>query len=600
MRRLAALCLTTVVAAFPAALAFAAQSPATSTPLDAALALVPKDAVAFVVVPNPKQASDDAQQCIERMNVQGGALVGRPIDQLKALFGVSASFDDKGPIALAIMGTAASAADRSPPRYILSVPTTDATAFIEGNLAKAPEVAPDAYRLASGDVVYAKAGVHHVHLSSDSATLGAYAPGEGIGATVRGSLGARGSALLSKGDIVAWSGRAAIQSAVRTAAEQAAGQMPSDAPFAAQATEWRTAATKLLEGVDSGLLVFELDALGLGIRSFATFAPESELARLTVGGKDREARFDRVPKQPFYFVARADIDGLGGIGALEALLAKLPGTPALPAWLAAAKDSVRAMQLGIFPSKLGLAAGGLLNDSSLFLESERPDAVRDQLKSAILSLKGEQGGLRREPTWEADRSLKSGDVADAFEVTETVVSTKDANPVDLSMVRMLTQAIYGSRGLVGFVKRQQDGVVMTFSQRADVLERTTKTAGGAASLASDATIAAYREWLIDRPDLGRADVEIYVGLGQFGKLIKQVMTLVPGGAQAPVIDIPTSIEPLAFAIEVDKGTVETAAVVPSGALSFAVSGMMTQMMSRPAQPASQQPRQQQQPAGGGR
>ena len=45
------------------------------------------------------------------------------------------------------------------------------------------------------------------------------------------------------------------------------------------------------------------------------------------------------------------------------------------------------------------------------------------------------------------------------------------------------------------------------------------------------------------------------------------------------------IEPLAFALEVDKGTVETAAVIPSGALSFAVSGMISQAMGR-MQPAA--------------
>jgi hypothetical protein len=547
--------------------------------LDAALALVPKGAIAFVIVPNPKRASDDLEQCIERMNRPEATLGGRPIDQLKARLGISASFDDKGPMAISVL---APASGSDTPLFVASVPATDPKAFLEGNFTKAIEVADNAYRTSDGTVLYGRAGERHAHLSNDAKTLQDFAPGDGVGLTVRSRLGERGAALLNKGDIVAWAGRDAIQSAVRTAADEAAKEMPSDAPFAAQANEFRVTATRLFEGLDDGLLVVDLDPLGAGIRSFARFAEGSELASLTAGGKDREPRFDRIPGQPFYFAGRIDIDGLGGAAALERLLSKLPGAPALPIWLAKAKDSVRAMQLAIFPSKLALAAGGLLNDSSLFLESTSPDTVRDGLREAILSLKGEQGGLRKEPSWESDRKLKSGDVADAFEVTETVVSSKDANPVDLSMTRMITQAIYGSRGLVGFVKRGSDGVTMTFSQRVDVLERSTKTTSGGASLAKDPTIAAYREWLIDRPEVGRADVEVYIGVGQFGKLFQQVLTLVPGGDQIQAPQIPTSVEPVAMAMEVDSGTVETAIVIPSGVFALAFDQIRAQLTGQPS------------------
>ncbi|MBL9120700.1 MAG: hypothetical protein JNL80_12395 [Phycisphaerae bacterium] len=564
----------------------ATPAPAATTkadPLDAALALIPKDAIAFVVVPNPKRASDDLQQCLERMNRPEASLGGRPIDQAKAYFGMSASFDDKAPLVLSVFR---GATEGGPARMLLSLPATDPKAFLDGNLTKAPEIAPDAYRTADGQLVYGRAGERHAHLAPDPETVRGYAPGEGIGLTIRSRLGERGTILLGKGDLVAWAGSDAIRPALRTASERAANEMPSDAPFAAQANEMRATATRLLEGLDDGLLAIDVDPLGLGVRTFAKFADGSELAGLTAGGKDREPRFDRVPKQPFYAAGRIDIDGLGGGSALEALLAKLPGTPGLPTWLSKAKDSVRAIQLGIFPSKLALAAGGLLNDSVLFLETAQPDLVRDGLREAILSLKGEQGGLRREPTWEADRTLKSGDVADAFEVAETVVSSKDTNPVDLSMRRMITQGIYGSRGLVGFVKRQQDGVTMTFSQRADVLDRATKTASGAPSLSGDPVIGAYREWLIDRPDKGRADVELYIGVGQFGKLFKQVLTLVPGGDQMQAPDIPTSVEPVAFALEVDSGAIESATVIPSGVLGVAFDGVKSQVMggqrSRPA------------------
>ncbi len=561
--------------------ATAAAEPARSA-LDAALALVPADAIAFVIVPNPKRASDDLQQCIERMNRPEASLGGRPIDQLKAQLGISASFDDKGPIAISVRAPSEAT---KPARIVISVPATDPKAFLAGNFVAAPDIAPDAYRRQDGMVLYGKAGANHAHLSNDADAVRNFDPGAGVGAAARARLGQRGAELLAKGDLIAWGSREAMRPALEQAATQAKDRTPGDVPFAAQAKEMQATAMKLLEGLDSGLVVVDFDPLGVGVRTFVSFAPGSELATLAAGGADHETRLDRMPKQPYYFAVRADIDGLGGIGALEALLRTLPGQPALPAWLAGAKGSVHAMQMAIYPSKMGLAVGGLLNDSALFLETDKPDAVRDGLRDAIMSMKGEIGGLRREPAWENDRHLKSGEIADAFEVTETVVAAKDASPGDLSIQRMITQGIYGSRGLVGFVKRQQGGVVMTFSQRADVLERATKTGAGGAALASDATIGAFREWLIDRPEIGRADVEGYVGVGQFGKLFQQVLTLVPGGDTMRVPQIPTSVEPVAFALEIDKGTVETALVIPSGVLAVGFDEIKRQIMGAVPGPA---------------
>jgi hypothetical protein len=551
--------------------------------LDQALALVPSDAIAFVLVPSPKRASDDLEQCIERMNRPEAALGGRPIDQLKARFGVSASFDDKGPVALSVR---APVAEGREPRMVLSLPTTDPKAFVAGNLRPAPDIAPDAYRTSDDLVVYATLGAAHVHLSTDPEAVRGFDAGAGIAEPIRARLGARGAALLEKGDILTWAGRDAIRAATASASEEAARQTPSDAPFAAQAKEMQATATRLLEGLENGLVVVDIDPLGLGLRSYATFAEGSELAGLAAGGKDRAGTFDRMPRSPFYAALRMDIDGLGGAAALERLLATVPGQPTLPAWLERSKSAIRSMQLAIYPSRMGLAVGGLLNDSALFLETDEADAVRDGIRDAILATKGESGGLRREPRWEADRTLKSGEVTDAFEIVETVIASKDTSPSDLSMQRIISQAIYGSRGFVGFVKRQRGGLVMTFSQRADVLERATKVTGGAPSLGGDAQLAAYREWLIDRPELGGADIEGFLGIGQFGKLLQQIASLIPGGEGIQLPQIPTSVEPVAAALEVDRGTVETAIVIPSGVLALGFDQIRRQLLGTGPAPAA--------------
>ncbi len=532
------------------------------SPLDAALSLVPKDAIAFVVVPSAKRASDDLQQCIERMDRPEAALGGRPIDQLKAMLGISVSFDDKGTVAIAAL---AAERDAEQPRFLLFLPTTDADAFLKGNLTALPNVATDAFQTKSGLTVYAKPAGAHVIVSNDPVALHEYVAGEGVGPAVRARLGERGAQLLAKGDVIAWAGNDALESFLGVAAKQSESQMPEGVPFADQARAMQARAFALMKGIQDGLVVADIDALGLGVRTFARFSPMSELAALTVGGTSPGRTMNRLPAQPFYLAFRMDVQGLGGIAAVEKLLKQIPGEPALPAWLAGAKSDLNAVQFAVYPSKLGIAAGGVLNDALLFIESEKPDVVRGGIRDAILATKSDSGGIRREPTWDADRTLKSGESADAFEVTETVTATGDAG--ELGVRRAISQAIFGSRGFVGFVKRAPGGIAMTFSQRADVLDRAMKigTVPGAngKSLAEDGTLKSYRSWLIEK-----ADVEGYIGVGQFGKMLQQLAAMVPGGDQATLPQIPTSVEPVAFAMEIDQGTVETALVMPSGVLGL--------------------------------
>ena len=528
--------------------------------IDAALRLVPKGSVAFVLVPNPKAMSDDLQQCIERMNRPEAAIAGRPIDQLKAMLGVAAAFDDHGPVAVALVPTEG----LNGLQPIALLPATDPDQFLKGNFTAAPDVAPDAWKAKDGTTLFAKPVGKHVALAPSADLVHAYAANDGGPAAIREHLGERASRLLAKGDVVAWAGPAAMHSFFDRAASQMDREMPADQPFAAEAKAMRERTRKLLEGAEDGLLVADIDPLGLSLRTWGRFGPESDLGKVLVGGKDRASTFDHLPQLPFYFAMRMDVQGLGGLAALEAVLRMMPGEPQLPTWLAASKDGMQGLQFGVYPSKMGIATGGLLNDALLFVETSDPKAMRAGLHQAVMAMAGESGGLKREPTWTADKELKSGEVVDAFEVKESLATDgKDAKAGDVAIRRLVSQFLYGSRGFVGFVKAGTNGVTMTFSQRSDVLSRALATAAGGKSLANDATLAAYRDWLIEG-----SDVEGFIGVGQFGKLFQQVAQMVPGGAEATLPEIPTSVEPVAFAFEVDRGTLESALVIPTGVLAL--------------------------------
>ncbi|MDZ4755928.1 MAG: hypothetical protein SGJ11_15705, partial [Phycisphaerae bacterium] len=73
-------------------------------------------------------------------------------------------------------------------------------------------------------------------------------------------------------------------------------------------------------------------------------------------------------------------------------------------------------------------------------------------------------------------------------------------------------------------------------------------------------------WLIERAAVGG-----FSGGGRSGRPLREMAARVGGvggvgGDQPSLPQIPASVEPIAFALEIDKGTVESALVIPSGVL----------------------------------
>jgi hypothetical protein len=532
------------------------------SPLERTIALAPAGTVAFLAIPNPKAASDDLQQCLARMDRAETAALGRPIDQLTARLGLSASFDDKGPLLLAMLPAAAEGGEAIPLAFL---PSSDPANFLAANLRPSAEDGADAFRTPEGMLLFGKTLANHVILSTDAATVRGYASEAGFAAAFREIASPRALEIAAGADVVAWAGPAALADAMRKGAAMA----PPGVELGERERAIQERTRAMLSGLRSGLIAVDFDPLGVGVRAWAASSKGSELARLLEGGGPGKATLDRMPAGPFYLAAALDLAGVGGFARFEELLAMTPEAAAfaMPAWFSGAAREVNALQLAIYPSKLGIVAGGILNDAALFFRTEKPAAVRDALRQAVLAATGTAGGVRREPAWTEAKSLKGGTVADSFEVKETVLppdQAGDARAGDIAMQRILTQALYGSRGFNGLVKETSGGVVMTFSQRVDVLDRALAASGGGPALGGDATLASYSDWLVPHPDAVG-----FIGLGQFGKLIRQLAGMVPGGIDESVLpEIPVSTEPVAFALAIDRGEFESALVLPAGALAL--------------------------------
>ena len=580
----------------PSALILSAAS-ADAPALDRALAWIPEGAVSFVAVPSLKAMSDDLAQLVEATG-QGGMLsMGRPIDVLKAQLGVGANLDEKGPAVAYYPGVSKLdaaidvAVDAVEPAMlpVVIVPVTDGEAFLKANLTAAPDVDEGAYRTSNGLTVFARALEGCVALAPTKETLPAALPARGIGERFHARLKPAENAWLERADLVAWGSRDALHAAVERAratpvpdAAAIGGAAGAFAGTRAQQEAFRQRALDVADMLADGLVVVDIDPLGIFLATVGVAEPTSPLAAVTAGGEGKPARFDRLPMNPFYLALSADLDGLGGPAKFGELmdLAGIPRT-ALPDWFFAEGADVRAVQLAAYPSKLGVAIGGALNDSALFLASRDPARTLARMKQSVESLAvpagAETDGIRREPSWNADKKLKSGDSAIAFEVKETVVDATKRPPLDYE--RLIKQFTLGARGLNGLAKQRDDGVVATFSQRPDVYGRALEAASGTKSLAQDDTVKSIEEWLP-----AERDVELMVGVGPLVNLVGQIASSFTSEEQAKAMlpAIGKDASPLAVAVEIGQGRARVVAVIPADVLKAAASASTARRQAAPA------------------
>jgi hypothetical protein len=285
------------------------------------------------------------------------------------------------------------------------------------------------------------------------------------------------------------------------------------------------------------------------------------------GARGQPARLTRLPKGPFVVAFAADMRGLGGGSAFIDLASQVPGAPAIPEWIRENRELLDGMQFAIYPSKLGMAGGGVLNEAMAWLATQDPAKARTLMRDWMKGLAGIDGVMERKVAWEEGRALKDGTVADAYAITEAAAPKDAAAPAAGArrrgidpMQRMARTMVFGPRGPHGFAKEMPGGLLVTFSQRPDVLQRGLRAAEGKDTLEAEPVIEALRPWIA--PD---ADIVGYVGVGSLLSVVRQAANSFPGmGLQLP--DAPPSLEPVAFSVEVQDGRVETATMVPTGVI----------------------------------
>jgi hypothetical protein len=446
-RRTAILAIPVAVPAAFLALSAASAALAGQEEVDRALSWVPENAISFILVPSIKAASDDLAALAEATGQGGFLAMGRPIDVLKAQFGIGANLDEKAPLVAyyppAPAAEPAAGTLQRQPVVVLGV--TDADAFLNANLTAAPDKGEGAFTTSSGLVVFARKLEGRVALGPTVDSL----PADGarsIGERFRARLKPDEAEWLGRADLVAWGSRDALHAAAEAGralpipdenSAETSAEIPAGAAAAGvgasreQQEAFRAKGLEVIDMLADGVVVVDIDPLGLFIGSVGVAEPTSRLAAITAGGEGAPAKFDRLPQNEFYLALSANLDGLGGAAKFGELL-DFGGVPrtVVPEWIFTEGADLSSVQLAAYPSKLGVAIGGALNDSALFIASRNPARTVERIRQSVEGFAGESEGVRREPSWTPDKKLKSGDTAIAFELKETVVDAAQRPGLD--------------------------------------------------------------------------------------------------------------------------------------------------------------------------
>ncbi|MSR41512.1 MAG: hypothetical protein EXS10_06380 [Phycisphaerales bacterium] len=544
--------------------AFATNLALASDDLDRALALIPDDAIACVIAPAPKKSNADCTGLLEQLGIGGAIIAGRPIDHLKALLGMSANVDESVPI---VLYSAPVNEAGEPSALVFIVGTTDPIAFMQTNFTPEGEPALGRYKTSAGVVLSARAVGQCVIASSSADAVLAYdmSKQKSLHDRLQGRLTVEEWKSLDRADVIFWANNDGLRAGSNIARESA----PADARDAVATT----ASTAIVEELSDAVVAIDIDPLGVWIRAIGVAKEGSALAKLAAtreGGAP--AQCSRLPGNPFYLAASVDCVGLGGtVQFIECLELFGVDRALLPEWILADGADITSVQFAAYPSKLGVAVGGVLNDSALFIASRNPQGTLAHMKESFLALKGEASGVKRDPQWTDSKTLKSGAVASAFELKETIVDMSKMAPGSEYM-RLGMQFVVGVRGLVGLAAATEGGVVVTFSQRPDVFGRALAAgvAAGDAPLSEDATLRSMEEWMPPK-----RDIEVFFGVGRLAMLASSVMkglgSAFGGDGAASAISIPTpdpALEPLAMSLEIGANRLDGSMVLPAGVLKY--------------------------------
>ncbi len=559
---------------------------------------IPRDVTWAIIVPDLAATNRRLEECLARMNRPETAMIGRPMDQLQAYLEIPAGFDESGSLAAWMpalpRGSDQATAPREPlETFMALVPLQDGVDPIGPLLDIGGATAATDH---DGLVVVTRGereffirrapidwrGAKHLVWGTDAVLVESYdIPENPLSLPDAGTSSARRAEHVKASEVIL------VTATPAASASAVEAQLPGE--LDASARQAALALASLGEGIQGAVTCVDIDPMGVVLRWSMVATPGSPLATLLQGGERSASALNRLPQAAPYVAISIDVLGLGGAPALKHVLGLVdPTAQFTPPWLTVEAERVQWVQAAAYPSKLGVLAGGLLNDSALVVGCTQPVEMLEAMRANVMSMAGVRGAMRVDTTWEAEREVKDAGTAAAFAVKEVPLGpselpdASDATAPDQvaadAMMQMGKRVIFGSKGMTGFAATIPNALVVTFSQRPDVFRRATEAAHGRGeSLADESVIRA----LIKMAALD-ADISGVIGIGQLSRVVRQVAGAFGGaGSGGPLDRISTRTEPVYVAAEVGGGGVEAVAVVPASVLALSLDSITTGSRAAP-------------------
>lgn len=550
----------------------------------ASLDRIPANAAMALSIRNMEQLTQRMAALSEMVGPE--ALEDNPLADIQQLLGTP-GLNKTGSAALIVMpgadgklpaGGMGDGAEGSEPEAVALVPVSDYAAFVKALGAPGTD-GTQAITVDGEENFVRDAGGGYAVLGKARSVVEGFKSETGQAAAHMKAMGPQGKRTADLADVLMIASIPAMQDQLKemgdSAKEQAEmmGQM-GGADIGPAAAIGEIVMSTFSRDAQVGVIGIGLGEKGIWLDIGAQFKEGSELAKFFAETGKSGALLGRVPAMPFLFAGAVDLSAPGIktiIRNANEMNAKAAAQAAKEAGDAMAGDAgaQAAGAMANFASNMdkvdgasfvvgaspGGLMGGLLVNTTMFMQSSNPAGYLASVKETMLKSNGQNvGGMTMKSIWEPAATEVSGVKVDKW-TTEIVTDPDDPNAGSIAMMQAF---MYGQGPAGGFSAAVENGVVMTMSQNTPLMTQALAAAKGEKGLTTDEQIKASQALLPE----GRT-FEFFVGTKSVMDTVGGFLAMMGGAAE---FDIPANLPPIAIGGTTDGGGVSTRIYLPHDVL----------------------------------
>lgn len=321
-------------------------------------------------------------------------------------------------------------------------------------------------------------------------------------------------------------------------------------------TKGREVLDAFLRDATAGVMGLRAGEQGAGMDFAAQFREGSELAGYFAAEGDARPLIGALPNQPFLFAMGLD--------------ARNPGLRQVLQFFAPAGDdpqpgvlqAVNPLQglehmdgMGVLWGTTPALVGGLFLNTVAYTRSAEPQKYMNWVREAMGAIHGQKmEGITYQTTMQDQR------VGDREVQQWSLRMQVDPRHPGAQQASQMQMMVFGPAGLSGYLAPTQNGVVMTYSRNANLLDQAVTAANTPSGLGQEQGVRAVSEHL----PAGRA-FEGYIGVRNILETALGFMAMMGGGAMD--VDLPDDLRPIGLAGTTSGGGLRMTVFIPTDVMT---------------------------------